>query len=189
MVFCSRWRNTWPISPSDAPCLSIPVAARMAQTVRADSGQSGPVACGADDPPDRAAVQSLAWRGHPQEQLPAPAARATAKIGHDRLADIDGQRQHIVTAALATNEQLAATPVDVIEPRSRRPPRRAARAATTATGSRSHAGRPTCAGHSWPRASSPPLAPGRAGSVRSRRSATEGTAHTSGASISPARCR
>ncbi len=27
VVFCSRWRSTWPISASDAPCLSISVAA------------------------------------------------------------------------------------------------------------------------------------------------------------------
>src|ERR1019366_10700333 len=27
VVFCSRWRSTWPISPRDAPCLSISVAA------------------------------------------------------------------------------------------------------------------------------------------------------------------
>src|ERR1039458_5219630 len=88
----------------------------MAQTVGAASRQTGPIARGADNPPDRAPVQSLAWRRHPQEQLPALAAGAAAKIGHDRLADIDGQRQHIVTAALAANEQLAATPVYVIEP-------------------------------------------------------------------------
>ena len=85
------------------------------QAVRADRRQPGPVARGADHPRDRAAVEPGRGRVHPQEQRPALAARATAKVGHDRLADIDRQRQHVVTAALAANEQLAATPVEVIE--------------------------------------------------------------------------
>ena len=65
---------------------------------------------------DRAAVQPLARRGHPQEHRPALAPRPTAKIGHDRLADIDRQRQLVIAAALAAHEQQPAAPVDVIEP-------------------------------------------------------------------------
>jgi hypothetical protein len=65
----------------------------------------------ADDPPDRAPVQLPAQRGHPQEQRPALTPRAAAKTGHQRLTDIGGQRQHVLPAALAQDEQLAAAPV------------------------------------------------------------------------------
>jgi hypothetical protein len=61
-------------------------------------------------------VKCAARRCHPQEQRPALAPRATAKIRHERLADIDGQREQILPAAIAAHEQLAATPVDVVEP-------------------------------------------------------------------------
>jgi len=88
---------------------------RVPQLMRADPRQARPVARRADDPPDRASVQLPARRGHPQEQRPTLAPRATAKIGHQRLADIDGQRQHVVTAALAADEQLAAAPFNIIE--------------------------------------------------------------------------
>ncbi len=66
-------------------------------------------------PRDRAPVQALKRRGHPQEQRPALAPGATAKIGHDRLADIGRQRQHVVSAALSVNNKLPAPPVDILE--------------------------------------------------------------------------
>ena len=162
---------------------------RVPQTMRAHPGQPRPIARRADHPGHRAAVHRGARGGHPQEQRPALAPRATAKIGHHRLAHIDRQRQHVLPAALAVHEQLASAPVDVVQARSRRPPRRAAPAATTATGSRNRAGRPAVrrsqlASNLLTAAGSRPR-----GSVRSRRSATDGTAHTNGASISPATCR
>ena len=189
VVFCSRWRSTWPISASDAPCLSISVAAVCRRRCAPTAREPRPDARLADDPPDRAAVQPLERRGHPQEQRPALAPRTAAQIGHQRLADIDRQRQHVLPAALAANEQLARAPVDVIELRARRPRRRAAPAAPATTGSRSRAGRPVRRRRSWPAACCTAAGSSPRGSVRSRRSATDGTAHTNGASISPARCR
>ena len=107
VVFCSRWRNTWPISASDAPALSISVAAvcrnRCAPTrgspARVHASRTiHPIVCG--PAPKR--------RGHPQEQRPALAPRAAAKIGHQRFTNVDRQRQHVLPGALAANQQLAA---------------------------------------------------------------------------------
>jgi hypothetical protein len=41
--------------------------------------------------------------------------RPTLQITRQRLADIDGQRQDVRTATLATNHDLARTPVDVVQ--------------------------------------------------------------------------
>ena len=62
---------------------------RVPQPMRADPRHARPVTRRADDPPDRASVQSLARRGHAQEQRPTLTPRATAEIGHERLTDID----------------------------------------------------------------------------------------------------
>jgi hypothetical protein len=87
----------------------------MPQPVGTHPGQPGPVTGRAHHPRDRAPVQLLPRRGHPQEQRPALASRATAKIGHDRLADIDRQRQRILAAALAVNQQQPGAPVEVVK--------------------------------------------------------------------------
>ena len=79
----------------------------------ADPRQARPVARRADHPADRATVQLPARRHHPQEQRPAPAPRAAAQIRHQRLADC---RQHVLPAALAADQQLAAAPVNIVEP-------------------------------------------------------------------------
>ena len=103
-----------------------------------------------------------ARRGHPQEQCPALAPRAAAKIGHHRLAHIDRQRQHVLPVALAAQPAARLGASRRRPGASRRPPRRAAPAATTATGSRNRAGRPAGADRSWPAACGPRRAQDRA---------------------------
>ena len=50
-----------------------------------------------------------------QEQRAAPGLRSAAKIGHQRLADIDRQRQAVKPRALAVHDDLAAPPIDIVE--------------------------------------------------------------------------
>jgi hypothetical protein len=85
------------------------------QPMRADPGQTGPVTCGTHDPADRGPVQLPARCGHPHKHRPRLATRPTPQVRHQRLADIVGQRQLVVAAALAADEQQPATPVDVVE--------------------------------------------------------------------------
>ena len=159
------------------------------QPVRAHARQPRPGARLADDPADRVRRQPLQRRCHPQEQRPTLAPRAAAQIRHHRLTDVHRQRQHVLPAALAANR--AARRRASRRPRagSRRPRRGAAPAARATTGSRSRVARPSAADRSWPAACATAAGSRPRGSVRSRRSATDGTAHTSGASISPATCR
>jgi hypothetical protein len=89
--------------------------AGVAQPVSTDAGQPGPVTRRAHHPCDRAPVQPLPWCGDPQEQRAAPAQWAAAKIGHDRLADIGRQRQRVLAAALAVDQQHPGPPVDVVQ--------------------------------------------------------------------------
>ena len=101
VVFCSRWRSTWPISAQRRALPEHLGRGRVPQPMRPDRLKPRPPAMLADDRTDRASVQPLERRVHPQEQRPALAPRTAAKIGHDRLADINRQRQHVMAATLA----------------------------------------------------------------------------------------
>ena len=60
-----------------------------------------------------------------QEHLPPIARRPPApQVGGDRLADVGGQRQPVLAAALAAHDQLARAPVDVIKRQPATSPRR-----------------------------------------------------------------
>ena len=169
-----------PISASDAPARSISVAA----VCRSRCAPTGGNPARAHAPRTTCADAALggsapARRDAPAGTPPGPSARRPAlQIADDRLADIDRQRQPLVPAALAADDELAGAPVDVVELRARRPRRRAAPAAPATAGSRSRAGRPSAADRSWPAAAPTAAGSSPRGSERSRRSATAGTAHS-----------
>ena len=81
-------------------------------------------------------------RCHAHKQRPALAPRAAAKIRHQRFANVDRQRQHIMPGTLAANQQLAGPPVDVVQLDRGDLADDAARASRTTTGSRNPVGRP-----------------------------------------------
>ena len=59
-------------------------------------------------------------RPNPSEDLPGATARpAPSQPGNDRLADVEGKRQAFVLGALAPDEELAFSPVDVVETQPR----------------------------------------------------------------------
>jgi len=97
----------------------------MAKTLTKTSGRRIPIPSLTGTVPGRKRPQSCqcdlssAWAGvNPTGtgELRIHVTGVTAEIGHQRLADIDRQRQYVLPAALAANEQLAVTPVNVIEP-------------------------------------------------------------------------
>jgi len=120
----------------------------MAKTLTKTSGRRIPIPSLTGTVPGRKRPQSCqcdlssAWAGvNPTGtgELRIHVTGVTAEIGHQRLADIDRQRQYVLPAALAANEQLAVTPVNVIEPEPGRPRLRAARAASaSARSQRAH---------------------------------------------------
>ena len=117
----SRWslprggEGPAPISGSVAPGRSIWVAAVCRSRCAPTRGSPARSHASADHPRDRAPIQPLPRCGHAQEQRSAIGSRTTAQIGHDRLADIDRQRQGILTAALARAPAAPRPPVEVVE--------------------------------------------------------------------------
>jgi hypothetical protein len=62
-------------------------------------------------------VKTIVGRPRAREHKPAMAVGApVAKPGSDRLADIDRERQPLVTTALAGDNQLARAPVQILKP-------------------------------------------------------------------------
>ena len=97
-----------PISASDAPRLEHLGRGRGPQAVRPDARQPGSVARGPHDQRDRRAIQLDPWVGSdPHGTAPGDAHRGrSAKIGHERLTDIDGHRQQVLAAALPAHKDL-----------------------------------------------------------------------------------
>lgn len=113
---------------------------------------------------------------------------ADPQIPDQRVADVDRQGHRVLAMPLAMHEQLARTPINIIQSDRGDLPAlspslasnsRTAKSRRPITGSRSHD------------ANIAVITAGTTafGSDRPRRSATGGTAHTSGVSISPATCR
>jgi hypothetical protein len=75
------------------------------ELVRTHARQPRPIARLAHDPPDRPWRQPPKRRGHAHKQRAALAPRAAAQIRHDRFAEIDGQQQLVITAALPADQQ------------------------------------------------------------------------------------
>ena len=128
--------------PATRPALSISVAAVCRS--RCAPTRGSPARVHASRTIEPIVLRFSPWRGAVIRKNSARHSHRGRRrqIGHDRLTDIDRQRQLVMTAALAANEQQPAAPVDVIEREPRRPRRRAAQAARATAGSRSRAGRP-----------------------------------------------
>src|SRR5450759_3288883 len=88
----------------------------MAEPVGADLGDSGAPARPTHVRANRAGRDRLERCSRPQEHLPPVTSRSSAsQIGGDRIAHLDGQGQPVEARALAADDELSGTPVEVVE--------------------------------------------------------------------------
>src|SRR5664280_3125488 len=88
----------------------------MTKPVRPDLGHSGALACGVDDRGDSPRGQPHSRSDRPEEHRPGLGSWSTsAHVAGHRGTDIMSQRQSLVVATLAVHEDLASSPVDVVE--------------------------------------------------------------------------
>ena len=91
----------------------------VAETGRADLGDSGAPARPTHGRANRAGRDRLERRSRSQEHLPPVTSRSPAsQIGDDRVAHLDWQRQLIMTSGLAADDELACSPVEVVDAES-----------------------------------------------------------------------